>query len=61
MSKAKKKDDAAWFAKHFPTTHARDAADRAVAALDAHLPMTTFLDVWIAAYIKAGGKTSIKP
>jgi hypothetical protein len=58
--KKKKLKDEEWFAKHFPTAHARDAADKAVDALDPTSPMTTYIDVWIAAYIKAGGKTEIK-
>jgi hypothetical protein len=55
-----KKDDA-WFAKHFPSAHARDVADKAVDALDPSLPMTAFLDAWLAAYLAAGGKTRLKP
>ena len=54
-----KSSDAAWFAKHFPTARARDAADKAIDALDPKEPMTTFLDVWIAAYIAAGGKPKL--
>jgi hypothetical protein len=53
-----KKDDA-WFAKHFPNAKAREAADKAIDKLDSREPMTTYLDTWIEAYIKAGGKTKI--
>jgi LPS sulfotransferase NodH len=49
-----KKDDE-WFAKNFPTPHAREAADRAIDKLDPSLPMTAFIDAWIAAYLAAGG------
>lgn len=52
-----KKDDA-WFTKHFPTAHARDAADREIDRLDVKEPMTKYLDTWIAAYIAAGGRRS---
>jgi hypothetical protein len=55
-----RKDDAAWIAKNFPTASARKAADEAVDSLDPHEPMTSFLDTWIAAYIRAGGKTKLK-
>lgn len=58
--KAKKDEEAAWWAKNFPTVAARDAADRAVDKLDPREPMTTFLDTWVIEYIKAGGKTDIK-
>lgn len=39
----------------FPTAHAREAADKAIDALPATEPMTTYLDTWIAAYRAAGG------
>lgn len=51
------KQDKIWMQSHFPTTHAREAADRAVDRLDPSLPMTAFLDAWVAAYIRAGGRT----
>lgn len=60
MKKSKKDVEAAWWVKNFPTVSARDAADKAIDALDPKEPMTTFLDAWIAAYIKAGGKTDLK-
>jgi hypothetical protein len=53
---SKKDEDAAWFAKHFPTARARAAADAAINALDPRLSMTAFLDHWIAAYTAAGGQ-----
>ena len=56
----KKQDDAAWYREHFPTQAARDAADSAVDKLDVTLPMTEFLDTWLAAYVAAGGKTKLK-
>ena len=59
MSKKSRKDDE-WFDKHFPTPNARNAADHAIDKLDPKLPMTDFLDAWIAAYIAAGGRTSLK-
>jgi hypothetical protein len=55
-----KKEEAAWWVKNFPTAHARDVADRAIDCIDPKKPMTTFLDIWLAAYIKAGGKTKHK-
>jgi hypothetical protein len=57
MMKAKVDDDARWMAKHFPTVHARKKADEAMDALDVSLPMSAFLDAWIAAYFAAGGKS----
>jgi len=55
---AAKDKDAAWWAKNFPTAHARAAADKAVAvdALDPRLPMMAFIDEWVRAYTAAGGK-----
>lgn len=43
---------------NFPTSHARESADRAIDRLDPSLPMTAFLDAWVAAYIRAGGRTT---
>jgi hypothetical protein len=48
--------DAAWWAENFPTVRARAEADKAVDALDPKLPMTAFVDAWIAAYKAAGGQ-----
>ncbi len=59
MSKKDKKDDV-WWAKNFPTVHARAVADKAIDDLDPREPMTKYIDVWIQAYVKAGGKTNIK-
>jgi hypothetical protein len=56
----KKQDAAAWYREHFPSSHARDAADEAIDTIDISLPMRTFIDAWIAAYIKAGGKTTFR-
>lgn len=61
MSKKGKSKDDAWWAKHFPSAHARDAADKAIDQLDPKEPMTVFLDTWFEAYIAAGGKTTLKP
>jgi hypothetical protein len=47
-------------AKNFWSPNARDKADQAVDKLDPQLPMTVFLDTWIAAYIAAGGQTRLK-
>ena len=55
------KRDEAWFAKHFPNARARDAADKAIDLIDPKEPMTTFLDAWVAAYVRAGGKTKLLP
>ena len=55
-----KPSDAAWFAKNFPTPHAREAADKAIDKLDPNEPLTAFLDLWIQVYIQAGGKTKLK-
>ena len=54
-----KKDDA-WMAKNFPTKAARDKADEAIDKLSVDEPMSKYLDVWVAAYITAGGKTPLK-
>lgn len=51
--------DDRWFAKWFPTAGARAEADKAIDALPVSEPMSAFLDAWIAAYRKAGGKTKM--
>jgi hypothetical protein len=56
-----KNDDVRWFHQHFPSKFARDRADEAIDQLDPSEPMTTFLDVWLVAYKKAGGKTDVVP
>lgn len=48
--------DRALLIKRFPSFHARIAADRTVDTLPADAPMTLYVDTWIAAYRKAGGK-----
>ena len=55
----KRHDEELWFKKHFPTVAACNAADQAIDHLDPTLPMTVYLDTWLAAYVKAGGKTKI--
>lgn len=54
-----KKDDK-WFIKHFPSAMACEVADKAIDKLDVALPMSNFIDAWIDAYVKAGGRTDIK-
>lgn len=41
--------------RRFPTTSARDAADRAIDALPASEPMSAYLDLWLATYRAVGG------
>jgi hypothetical protein len=55
-----KNNDEAWFAKNFPTPHARKKADEAIDKLSPTLSMTEFIDAWIAAYVAAGGKVNIR-
>lgn len=43
-------------AQLFPTRAAWAAADKAVDALSPRESMTRFIDVWVAAYSKAGGR-----
>ena len=45
--------------QHFPSQHARMKADEAIDQLNVSEPMSRYLDVWIAAYIRAGGKTPL--
>jgi hypothetical protein len=49
-----------WFQKHFPSSRAREAADKAMDALSVTEPMAVFMDRWIAVYIASGGKTNLK-
>jgi hypothetical protein len=42
--------------RRFPTLHARQAADKLVDKLPVSAPMSTYTDVWLAAYRSAGGK-----
>ncbi len=60
MSK-KNRDDEEWWRKHFPTVSARAAADKAIDALSVDLPMSAYIDAWIAAYKAAGGTRPLKP
>lgn len=46
--------------QRFPDPKARRAADAAINMIDTHETMKVYIDVWIAAYIAAGGKTSFK-
>jgi hypothetical protein len=48
--------DLAKLKKRFPSAHARVAADKAVDHLPPNAPMSTYTDLWIASYRKAGGK-----
>lgn len=41
--------------QRWPTKRARDVADAAIDALPETEPMTTYIDVWLAAYLAAGG------
>ena len=43
------------FEKRYPTKRAREAADAVIDAMPNDLPMTAFLDAWLAAYRAAGG------
>lgn len=45
--------------ERFPSARARDAADDAVDTLDAHAPMSAYVDTWIAAYRAAGGREKV--
>jgi hypothetical protein len=56
VSKKSKSPQDDWFARHFPTKSARDAADLAIDAIDPREPMTTYLDTWVATYRAAGGR-----
>jgi hypothetical protein len=54
-SRARRTPEAQWWTQHFPDAQARTAADQAIDALDTKLPMSAFIDAWIAAYVAAGG------
>lgn len=41
--------------KRFPTKRARDLADLATDTLTGEDTMSTYIDVWLAAYLAAGG------
>lgn len=51
---------AAWMNRHFPNYKAREAADEAIDEISVDQPMHVFLDAWIAAYKKAGGKVDFE-
>lgn len=53
MMKVSKDDN--YVERRFPTKAARKIADEAIDKLDEHEDMRTYLDVWLAAYRKAGG------
>lgn len=46
--------------KLFPNARARAAADEAIDALDVKEPMTSYLDVWEAAYFEIAGKSPLR-
>jgi hypothetical protein len=52
-----KDDTAQWMAKNFPSVAARKAADEAIDKLPTYEPMSVYLDIWIASYMAAGGRT----
>lgn len=52
-------DEARWWRRNFPDGAARDAADSAIDQLPIDLPMSTFIDAWVRAYVAAGGKTPL--
>lgn len=56
--KSKPTADEKWFTKHFPNKQAREAADLVIDELNVNFSMSSFIDVWIAAYVKAGGQTT---
>ena len=49
-----------WMAQHFPSVAAREKADEAIDQLGEHEPMSRYIDTWVAAYVAAGGLTSLK-
>jgi hypothetical protein len=59
MSKQKQRD-VDWLQRHFPSPQARDVADKTMDDIPVTEPMSTYLDRWIQAYIKAGGRTDLK-
>lgn len=52
-------EGAQWVAERFPTASAREVADRAIDALPNDCSVADHLDVWVRAYLKAGGKTEL--
>jgi hypothetical protein len=55
MTARTEKTDEAWLRRHYPTRHAREAADVAIDALPNEATMAAHIDAWIAAYRAAGG------
>lgn len=51
--------EAKWWREHFPNVSACNAADRAIDKLPIDAPMSVYLDTWVTAYLKAGGKTPL--
>jgi len=41
--------------QRYPTRAAREVADRAIDDLPENVPMTAYIDTWLAAYTAAGG------
>jgi hypothetical protein len=59
-AKAGLMNEGKWWREHFPSSAARDAADRAIECLGDE-KMSTYIDTWVTAYLKAGGKTPLVP
>jgi hypothetical protein len=55
----KREADKPWFDRHFPNARARREADKVVDQLEVSDPMSMYIDQWIAAYKRAGGKTKL--
>lgn len=45
--------------KRYPTQHARKEADEAIDSLDLDASMRTYLVIWEAAYLAAGGQVKL--
>ena len=52
--------EASWWRKNFPNPAARAEADKVIDGLDPKEPMSKFIDTWIEAYHRAGGKRGIR-
>ena len=52
-------DEVRWWRRHFLDVAARDVADRAIDPLPLSAPMSVYIDVWVAAYLRAGGTTPL--
>lgn len=55
---SRRNDDA--FARLFPSPNARKAADDAIDRLTPQDPMHVYTDTWVAAYLAAGGKATMR-